>query len=437
MKKILLILVMMSVGIASFAQETDYQSIKPPKGKSLVYIVRPSIFGLATEFKVYANGQYMGHTFGKKYLYSVFEPGEQAITNTAENKDVLVLKTEADKTYFIKQTVKPGLVVARSEFAILNEDEGRKALMKCGLSKSNVYIYNQVATGNGDNKPAALPTQQESIDNVQAEARNDSLLISFNLNTKQKIESVWVKIRRSDGKEITDSLLEKKVWNKGAADSNRKISWAFVKEGVDLAGQDIMIDVKANVTVPKVAKAPIEKPKEVAKYPLLRPGIELMIDPNITEYQNNAALTFTFEYIVKPSWSILSGIGVQGSSVKYYDQGHIGNEDYLDSNDYLSVVIPITAEYKYNTGRWFRLYGGGGIQNRFVVYEDDEYLNIGQGLNRYVLGLRAEAGIEIKDFRLGAAYVSDITSYSVFNEKISYFGLTLGWRFGGSKAYIK
>lgn len=437
MKKILLILVMMSVGIASFAQETDYRSIKPPKGKSLVYIVRPSLFGLAPGFKVYANGQYLGQTFGKNYLYSVFEPGEQVITNTAENKDILVLKTEADKTYFVKQNMKTGLWTARAELTVLNEDEGRKALMKCGLSKSNVYVYNQVAAGNADNKPAAQPMQQESINNVQAEVRNDSLVVSFNLNTKQKVESVWVKIHTSDGKEITNNLLDKRVWDKGATDPNRKISWAFAKEGVDLAGQDILIDVKANVVIPEVAKVPVEKPKEVARYPLFRLGYEIMIDPNITEYQNNAASTLTFEYIAKPSWSILGGIGVQGSGVKYYDQGHSGNEDYLDSNDYLSVVIPITAEYKYNTGKWFRIYGGGGIQNRFVVYEDDEYLNIGQGLNRYVLGLKAEAGIEIKDFRLGAAYVSDITSYSVFKEKISYFGLTLGWRFGGSKAYIK
>jgi hypothetical protein len=289
---------------------------------------------------------------------------------------------------------------------------------------------------------SAQTYQAESIDNVRAEVKNDSLIISFDLNTLQKIESVWVEIRTTDGKKIANNSLDNKSWNKVAVSQNCKVIWAYALDKVDLAGQDILIDVKVNVAAPvtevaPVQNVPIERPKEVAKYPLLRPGIELMIDPNITEYQNNAALTFTFEYIVKPSWSILSGIGVQGSSVKYYDQGHIGNEDYLDSNDYLSVVIPITVEYKYNTGKWFRIYGGGGIQNRFVVYENDEYLNIGQGLNRYVLGLKAEAGIEIKDFRLGAAYVSDITSYSVFKEKISYFGLTLGWRFGGSKAYIK
>jgi len=141
----------------------------------------------------------------------------------------------------------------------------------------------------------------------------------------------------------------------------------------------------------------------------------------------------TLEYIAKPSWSILTGIGYNFSSIEYRNM----QNSYSDSNDYWSIVVPLTVEYKLNSGRWFRLYGGGGIQNRIIIRADDKYLNIGQGLNRYVLGLKAEAGIEIRSVRLGATYVSDITSYSVFNEKISYLGFTLGWRFGGSKAYIK
>lgn len=436
MKKILFILIMMSVGITSFAQEIDYRSIKPPKGKSLVYIVRPSLFGFAAEFKVYANGQHIGNTFGKSYLYGVFEPGEQVFTSTAENKDVLALKTESDKTYFIKQTIITGLMTARSEFSLLNEKEGRKSLMKCELSKSNAYIYNRVPAGSTNDKATVQPTQQESIDNVQAEVHNDSLVISFNLNTNRKIEAVWVKIGTSDGKEIIDSLLDKKIWDKGVAGSNRKICWVYANKETDLAGQDILINVKADVAAPEAAKVPVYKAKEIAKYPLLEPGFELSIDPKSNQDEGKATMSLTLEYIAKPSWSILSGIGVHVASVKSVLE-NLENESISDIITYGSIIVPLTIEYKLNTGSWFRIYGGGGIQNRFVFYEDDEYLNIGQGLKRYILGVKAEAGIEIRNVRLGATYLSDIDSYSEFNEKMTYLGLTLAWRFGGSKAYIK
>jgi len=275
--------------------------------------------------------------------------------------------------------------------------------------------------------------QTESIDNVRAEVKNDSLSISFDLNTLQKIESVWIEIRTADGKMIVSNSLDNKNWNKVGTSQNRRIIWNYALDKVDLADQDILIDVKANVEAPAIAVAPEQKPI-AAKYPLLRPGIELGIEPKVFgNGYGNTNITMTLEYIAKPSWSILTGIGYNFSSIEYRNM----QNSYSDSNDYWSIVVPLTVEYKLNSGRWFRLYGGGGIQNRIIIRADDKYLNIGQGLNRYVLGLKAEAGIEIRSVRLGATYVSDITSYSVFNEKISYLGFTLGWRFGGSKAYIK
>jgi hypothetical protein len=274
--------------------------------------------------------------------------------------------------------------------------------------------------------------QIESIDNVRAEEKNDSLTISFDLNILQKIKSVWVEIRTADGKMIVSNPLDNKSWNKVETSQNRKIIWTYALDKIDLAGQDILIDVKANVEAPAIAVVPEQKP--IVKYPLLRPGIEFGIEPKVFgNGYGNANITMTLEYIAKPSWSILSGIGYNFSSIEYRNM----QNNYSDSNDYWNIIVPLTVEYKLNSGRWFHLYGGGGIQSRIIIKTDDEYLNIGQGLNRYVFGLKAEAGIEIRSVRLGATYVSDITSYSVFNEKLSYLGLTLGWRFGGSKAYIK
>jgi hypothetical protein len=74
--------------------------------------------------------------------------------------------------------------------------------------------------------------------------------------------------------------------------------------------------------------------------------------------------------------------------------------------------------------------------NRIAIKADDP-LRFGQGLNRYMIGLKADAGIEIRCVRIGVSYFSDLTPFSVFDEKLSGINITLGWRIGGSKAYIK
>ncbi|MDP4276410.1 MAG: hypothetical protein Q8914_02145, partial [Bacteroidota bacterium] len=77
------------------------------------------------------------------------------------------------------------------------------------------------------------------------------------------------------------------------------------------------------------------------------------------------------------------------------------------------------------------------IQNRILMKEDDRFFNIGQGLNRYILGYVAEAGFEIRNVRIGLTYESDLTPYSIINEKKSCLELSLGWRFGGLSQYRK
>jgi hypothetical protein len=327
------------------------------------------------------------------------------------------------------------------------------------------------------NRLAAQSNISNQIENTRAEVRNDTLIITFDINTFFPVVSAWAEIRTTDGRPIPNNSLDAKVWDKVASGANRKIVWAYLNDGVDLSEKEIVITIKAEVltdggmnmitssmqgapnnlqdnpfgnqtgsnnqfnmnNIPMQAndtyiepiprrKKYIEKPdkeKPTAKYPLFRPGLEFTAVPDLvlSNEDGSANLTLTFEYIAKPSWSILSGVGLLATRA--------------NNADYSSIVIPLTFEYKLNTGRWFRVYGGGGIQNRLLINEDDHYLNIGQGLKRYVPGVKAEAGIEVRSIRLGITYHSDLTSYSVFDEKISFLGATLGWRFGGSKAYIK
>jgi hypothetical protein len=304
------------------------------------------------------------------------------------------------------------------------------------------------------NQLSAQIGYSSQIDNARAEMRNDTIIISFDINTVLPIETAWVEIRTTDGKLIANNSLDGKVWDKVASGTNRKIVWAYLNDGVDLSDKDIVITVKANLLVStgmngqdnpfgsatnivpiqnsfqKIEKERHEKVRPTAKYPLLRPGIEL--GANIDNASSSKA-TLTMEYIARPWWSIHSGIGYEIADV--YSDTSLGYG--YKTGTYGSIILPFTAELKLNTGRWFRLYGGGGIMNRFVIKEEDPILNFDQGLKRYVLGAKADAGIEIRSVRIGVSYIKDISSYSVFNEKMNVFNVVLGWRFGGSRAYIR
>lgn len=304
------------------------------------------------------------------------------------------------------------------------------------------------------NLSAQINNSNEIVIN-KVEVINDSLIISFDINTPLAVENAWVEIRTIDGKQIINNTLDNIIWDKVASGKNRKIVWNYAKDDLDLADKDISIKIYAtliDVNQSKVIisnnnqqlndnqiqnyfneKEKTNKPRKTAKYPLFRPGLEVSVSYKSPE---SVKATLTFEYIAKPWWSIHSGIGYQYTIITHSTINNLNIYEKDVTDDYKSIIIPITAELKLNAGRWFRLYGGGGIVNR-IVFEEDDDLHVGQGLNRYMLGLKADAGMEIRSIRIGLSIHQDITPYSDINDKMSILSLSFGWRFGGSRAYIR
>lgn len=107
-----------------------------PDGKAVVYIVRSTIFGLIIPFTVKIDGEEIGTTQGGKYIYAFVVPGEHSITSQAENKAEIMVTAEAGNTYYIDQEVRMGLVMARNELHLIDEENGKKKLSKCSLPDS-------------------------------------------------------------------------------------------------------------------------------------------------------------------------------------------------------------------------------------------------------------------------------------------------------------
>jgi hypothetical protein len=122
-RKFLLTFLCFSIALTGIAQnsanskeEKDQiaRTLQPPDGKALVYILRPSIFGLAVRMFLDCDSVHIGSTMAHNFVYALLEPGTHTLMSTSENHPTLEITVEAGKVYYIKQEVKMGTVIAKN-----------------------------------------------------------------------------------------------------------------------------------------------------------------------------------------------------------------------------------------------------------------------------------------------------------------------------------
>ena len=132
----------MAVGCATYGNvkkmpaevDAKVKSMQPPSGKALVYVVRPTSLGKPFGGDITANGEFIGTTQGTMYVYAVMTPGEYKFKVTGhDNESEIVVNLEADKTYYIYQSVYPAVFRGATSLELVDKEEGRKALEECSL----------------------------------------------------------------------------------------------------------------------------------------------------------------------------------------------------------------------------------------------------------------------------------------------------------------
>ncbi len=111
--------------------KTTHPTPAPPAGKAMVYVIRPTMMGNKIQTKLAADGKWIGANRGNNYFFFPLDPGEHYLCSQAENRSLLVLTVEADKTYFLQQKIKLGFMKARNKLVLLSEAEGQAGLKKC------------------------------------------------------------------------------------------------------------------------------------------------------------------------------------------------------------------------------------------------------------------------------------------------------------------
>lgn len=126
----------------------------PSEGKALVYVVRPSNIGFLVRFNVFVDNQAaaseVGHTVGNEYIMFEVSPGSHTIYSKAENWAEAAIAPKAGDVVFVRQYPNIGLLFARNSLAVVDEVEGKHALMKSSLG----IIEKSAAS---DARPQAAP----------------------------------------------------------------------------------------------------------------------------------------------------------------------------------------------------------------------------------------------------------------------------------------
>lgn len=105
-----------------------------PPDKGLIYVIRPTHYGAAIQTKLAVDGKWVGINRENNYFYVELDPGPHYFCSQAENHSLLSLVVEAGKTYYLQQKITMGLMKARNDLELLDEEQGKKGLAKCKKS---------------------------------------------------------------------------------------------------------------------------------------------------------------------------------------------------------------------------------------------------------------------------------------------------------------
>jgi len=126
-----------SVQYGDEKKDVALKSFSAPAGdKAGLYIYRNESMGGGVRMDVSVDGQEIGATARKTYLYKEVNPGKHTITSKAENTDTLEIDVKPGTLNYVWQEVKMGILYARNKLQLVSEAEGKAGVQECSLVES-------------------------------------------------------------------------------------------------------------------------------------------------------------------------------------------------------------------------------------------------------------------------------------------------------------
>lgn len=123
-----------SVPMGDAKQDAAAKTFSVPADKAAIYIYRNESMGAAVKMDVEIDGQPIGQTAAKTYLFKEVSPGKRVVTSKAENTERLEIDAKPGKAYFIWQEVKMGLLYARNKLQLVDDATGKKGVAETTLA---------------------------------------------------------------------------------------------------------------------------------------------------------------------------------------------------------------------------------------------------------------------------------------------------------------
>ena len=125
-----------SVPMGDPKQDAALKVFSVPSDTAGVYIYRNESMGAAVKMDVELDGQTIGKTVAKSYLYKEVVPGKHSITSKAENEDTIEIDAKPGTLNYVWQEVKMGIFYARSKLHLVDEAEGKKGVLETNLAET-------------------------------------------------------------------------------------------------------------------------------------------------------------------------------------------------------------------------------------------------------------------------------------------------------------
>lgn len=125
-----------TVPMGDSKQDAAAKTFTAPADKAAIYVYRNESMGGAVKMDVEIDGQALGQTAAKTYLYTEVAPGKHVVTSKAENTETLEIDAKAGATYFVWQEVKMGLLYARNKLQLVDAATGKKGVSETTLAAS-------------------------------------------------------------------------------------------------------------------------------------------------------------------------------------------------------------------------------------------------------------------------------------------------------------
>jgi hypothetical protein len=113
------------------------QFASPGRGKANLYVFRNESMGGAVRMGLMLDGEVLGDTAAKTFHWVPIAAGKHTLVGKAENESVLEFTAKPGQSVFVWQEVKMGLLSARNQLQVVDDERGRAAVAECDLAENS------------------------------------------------------------------------------------------------------------------------------------------------------------------------------------------------------------------------------------------------------------------------------------------------------------